>query len=120
MTAPTQYGGGSSSNTRAIYAGGYSPDGSTFSNKIEFFTIASAGNGTDFGDLITARITASGSTSNGTRGVIAGGMAPSPTFNLNSIEFYTIATTGNAQDFGDITNSKRGIGACSDSHGGLE
>ena len=120
MTAPTQYGGGSSSNTRAIYAGGYSPDGSTFSNKIEFFTIASAGNGTDFGDLITARITASGSTSNGTRGVIAGGMAPAPTFNLNSIEFYTIATTGNAQDFGDITNSKRGIGACSDSHGGLE
>ena len=120
MTAPTQYGGGSSSNTRAIYAGGYSPNGSTYSNKIEFFTIASAGNGTDFGDLITARITASGSTSNSTRGVIAGGMAPSPTFNLNSIEFYTIATTGNAQDFGDITNSKRGIGACSDSHGGLE
>ena len=120
MTAPTQYGGGSSSNTRAVYAGGYSPDGSTYSNKIEFFTIASAGNGTDFGDLITARITASGSTSNGTRGVIAGGMAPSPTFNLNSIEFYTIATSGNAQDFGDITNSKRGIGACSDSHGGLE
>ena len=120
MTAPTQYGGGSSSNTRAVYAGGHSPDGSTYSNKIEFFTIASAGNGTDFGDLITARVTASGSTSNGTRGVIAGGFTPSRTFNLNSIEFYTIATTGNAQDFGDITNSKRGIGACSDSHGGLE
>jgi hypothetical protein len=50
--------------------------------------------------------------------VISGGYTPSG--NLNSIEFVTIASTGNAQDFGDISNhDMRGIGACSDSHGGL-
>ena len=119
MTAPTKYGGATSSNVRAIYAGGNSPDDSTFSNKIEFFTIATLGNGTDFGDLITARQTSPGTTSNNTRGVIAGGYVPSG--NLNSIEFITIASTGNAQDFGDIIlHNRRGIGACSDSHGGLE
>ena len=120
MTALTKYGGATSSNTRAIYAGGLSPDASTYTNKIEFFTIASAGNGTDFGDLITAVATTPGTTSNNIRGIIAGGYTPSG--NVNSIEFVTIASTGNASDFGDINFDldMRGIGALSDSHGGLE
>ena len=119
MTAPTKYGGATSSNVRAIYAGGNAPNDSTFTDKIEFFTIATLGNGTDFGDLITARSTSPGTTSNNIRGVISGGYTPSG--NLNSIEFVTIASTGNAQDFGDISLglNMRGIGACSDSHGGL-
>ena len=118
MTAPTKYGGACSSNVRAIYMGGDSPDDSTRTNKIEYFTIATLGNGTDFGDLITAKNTATGATSNNTRGISCAGYTGST--NVNSIEFITIATTGNASDFGDIiTHNMRGIGALSDSHGGL-
>jgi len=118
MTAPTRYGNATSSNTRAIYGGGLAPDGSTYTNKIEFFTIASAGNGTDFGDLTTTRSTTPGATSNNIRGIFAGGYVPG---NVNSIDFVTIATIGNASDFGDLTyDLMRGIGALSDSHGGLE
>jgi hypothetical protein len=119
MIAPTKYGNATSSNTRAIYAGGLSPNDTTYVNTIEFFTIASAGNGTDFGDLTTARSTTPGATSNNIRGIFAGGYAPG---NLNSIDFVTIANTGNALDFGDISFGldMRGIGALSDSHGGIE
>jgi len=118
MTAATKYGNATSSNTRAIYAGGLSPNDTTYVNVIQFVTIASTGNATDFGDLTTTRSTTPGATSNNIRGIFAGGFAPG---NLNSIDFVTIATTGNASDFGDINFGldMRGIGALSDSHGGL-
>jgi len=106
-----------SSNTRAIYAGG--DRGSDFINTIGYFTIATLGNETDFGDLITGRASVYAGTSNNIRGVIVAGFTPSPTFNLNSIEYITIATAGNANDFGDITAATRGVTATSDSHGGL-
>ena len=49
------------------------------------------------------------------RGIVAGG---SPT--IDTIEYVTIATTGNAADFGDSTLNSYGLGeGCSDSHGGL-
>ena len=41
----------------------------------------------------------------------------SPTGNV--IEYVTIASTGNAQDFGDLTVGRFALAACSDSHGGL-
>ena len=121
MTSTTKYGNATSSNTRAVYGGGLAPNDTTFVNTIEFFTIASTGNGTDFGDLTINRSTTPGATSNNIRGIFAGGYNPSNTNNLNSIDFVTIATTGNASDFGDLTQDlMRGIGALSDSHGGLE
>ena len=119
LTSTTKYGNATSSNTRAIYGGGLAPNDTTYVNTIEYFTIATLGNGTDFGDLTTNRSTTPGATSNNIRGIFAGGYAPG---NLNSIDFVTIATTGNASDFGDISFGldMRGIGALSDSHGGLE
>ena len=68
--------------------------------------------------MTTARSTTPGATSNNIRGIFAGGYAPG---NLNSIDFVTIATAGNASNFGDISFglNMRGIGALSDSHGGL-
>jgi len=40
--------------------------------------------------------------------------------NDNHIEYITIATTGNAADFGDLTQTTVSYAmACSDSHGGL-
>jgi hypothetical protein len=55
-------------------------------------------------------------TSDKSRGVLGGGASPSIT---NVIQFITIATTGNATDFGDLTVARNGIGCTSNGHGGL-
>ena len=117
LSAGTSSGAALSSNIRAIYAGG--SRSTDYVNTIGYFTIATLGNETDFGDLITSRASVYAGTSNNIRGVIVAGFTPSPTFNLNSIEYITITTTGNANDFGDITASTRGVTATSDSHGGI-
>ena len=87
----------------------------SYSNNIEYITIPTLGNGTDFGDLIGGRRSAFTAGSK-TRGVIGGGKNPSQ---LNSIEYIEIATTGNALDFGDMINSKSFASGLSDCHGGL-
>ena len=88
------------SSTRILFCGGYDAPANT--NIIDFFTIATTSNATDFGDLLQADHEHC-ALSNQTRGLITGG-----TGSLNGIEFLTIATTGNAQDFGDITSTRRG------------
>ena len=108
-----------SSNTRGVIAGGI--DQPTAQNVIDFITIASEGNATDFGDSTGSYpYRPTGNTCNLTRGVLVAGGASNP-YVGNIVEFVTIATTGNAQDFGDLfqTTNDSG-GACSDSHGGLE
>jgi hypothetical protein len=35
------------------------------------------------------------------------------------LEYVSISTLGNSQDFGDLTSARKGTGGCSDSHGGL-
>ena len=84
-------------------------------NIIEFITIATTGNGTDFGDLQASSETAAGGASL-TRYVSAGGQQSTVT-----IEYVEIATTGNASDFGDLTNNSSGDcgGGASNAHGGL-
>jgi hypothetical protein len=57
------------------------------------------------------------STSLFSRGLFGGGLV-SPAL-LNVIDYITIATTGNATDFGDLTVARTGLVACSNSHGGL-
>ena len=83
---------------------------------IEFFTIATTGNGTDFGDLTDAR-GYQASLSNSVRGLNAGGYDGSSA--LNTIDFVIIATTGDAKDFGDLLSINYGTSGSSDSHGGL-
>ena len=95
------------SSTRGVIAGGYGSNPYPQSNVIEYVTIATLGNGTNFGDLVTARSSVNG-VSNSTRGVIAGGYTfPGSTTYYNIIEFVTIATTGDTTDFGDLTITKR-------------
>ena len=96
------------SSTRAIWPGGALYNGTSPIDIIDFVTIATTSNATDFGDLSAAK-TNVGSHSSQTRGVIAGGYLTSPGSNINVIEFVTIATTGNASDFGDLTDARRGI-----------
>ena len=74
--------------------------------------MSSTGNSTDFGDMIQGVGGAAGGC-NSTRGVIGGGLAPSPVSHTNIIQFVTIATLGNSQDFGDLTAIRSGLGAMS-------
>jgi len=97
---------GLASPTRGIVSGGYGPSPYPQSNTIEYITIATTGNGQDFGDLTFGHSGHFGVSST-TRGVFAKGYTfPSPaTTYYNTMEFITIASTGNATDFGDATNS---------------
>jgi hypothetical protein len=109
------YKASSSSTTRGIQGGG-SP---SYGPMIESHEIASGGNATRFGELTIARLGANGASTQ-TRAVFGGGgVAPDAANRRNFIDYVTISSSGNAEDFGDLT-TKRCMGACtSDSHGGL-
>ena len=114
--------GNCSSNTRGVFSLSNYPSSDNIT--IEFVTIASTGNALDFGDHVSA-VTTKGVLSDTIRGLFYGGFSPavSGTY-VNSVDQITIATLGNAVDWGDIqlsTGSGRGAYASgnSDSHGGL-
>ena len=100
-----------SDSTRGVQVGAASPS----SDVIEYITMATFGNGTDFGNLTDAR--GCRGASDATRGVMAGGNDGSAQTNI--IDYITIQTTGNATDFGDMTNRSQQNGFLSDAHGGL-
>ena len=50
-----------------------------------------------------------------TRGIFFGGYVTAPTRAVNNIHYITTATTGNAQDFGDMTIKQYANAACSNS-----
>ena len=104
---------GNASSTRGVFGGG--ANSPTVYNIIDYVTIASTGNATDFGDLINTKAD-SQSASNSLRGVWAGGATPTK---IKTISFVEIATTGNAAMFGDLTVTASEGSGCSDSHGGI-
>ena len=79
-------------------------------NPIDYITIATPGNSTDFGDLTAAKqgFPGVGGGTSG-RGIWAGGYTSGY---VVSIDYVTISTTGNAADFGDLT----GVSTNSDVH----
>ena len=105
---------GTSNGSRGVFGGQY---GSV--TTIDYITIATTGNATDFGDLSQGRGTME-ATSDGVRGIFAGGTTGSNAGDrVNTIDYITIATTGNATDFGDLTNAVEGAGSASDGSRGL-
>jgi len=88
-------------STRGVFVGG-GGNGSlgAGSNIIDYVTIATPSNATDFGDLGIATWNYLAACSDDTRGVIGGGSGSSVT---NTIEYITVNTTGNSTDFGDLT-----------------
>ena len=112
LTDDRQSFGGCASPTRGVMMGGY--DAPARVNYIEYITISTLGNGADFGDLLATRTPNQGVMSNAVRGLAFGGGAPGPVAgNSNTIEFVTIATLGNAQDFGDVTGTGGDRAGCS-------
>tara|TARA_E500000081_G_C6110470_1_gene342416 strand:- start:111 stop:1172 length:1062 start_codon:yes stop_codon:yes gene_type:complete len=98
---------GTSNNTRGIFAGGscYPCSGNVVDN-IEYITIQTTGNTSTFGDLTQLRYSLPADT-NGTRAVFAAGQTGQGGYNApcyrntDIMDYITIATTGNASDFGD-------------------
>ena len=110
-----------SNSTRAVHVGGTSASpASLYRNEIDFNTIATAGNSTDFGDTLAAHVATGGSVASSTRGVYSVAFLNSSY--VNNIEYITIATTGNGQDFGDLNGGTIGYhhrGSTCDSTRGL-
>ena len=111
---------GTCNNTRGMFFGGYSSyPAYLVENHIDYVTISSNGNAVDFGDLSQPRAQSS-CTAHSTRAVAAGGGGdPWPGGSVNFIDYVTIASTGNGQDFGDLMHNLSAGSACSDSNGGL-
>lgn len=110
-----------SSSTRSIWGGGRGPDSSQLPT-VRFLTIATTGSFNSFGSL-----TAIGSywydptgSSNSIRAIAGGGQAGEASNYFSNIQYFTIATTGNAENFGSLTASKNvSGGGASGAHGGL-
>jgi len=93
------------SAVRGIVAGGNTPGDQ---NVIQYITIATLGNAVDFGDLTVARSSGGGG-SNSIRAVFMGGtVTPSSPAGVTTIDYIQIATTGNANDFGDSIEARNG------------
>jgi hypothetical protein len=109
---------GCSSSTRGVFAGG-DQGGPSFTNIIDYITIATTGNATDFGDLTLVRGDLAGCSSS-TRAVFSGALIDRTPFTYaDTIDYVTIATTGNAIPFGDLVLGRTVSQACSSSTRGV-
>ena len=113
--------GAGSNAVRGIIAGGshYDGSGQVGQNTIEFITLATLGNASDFGDLPDTDTEHTAGCSSPTRAVFFH-TDTSPGAQQNNLSYVQIMSTGNAIDFGDMPNSNKwGKGGTSNGHGGL-
>tara|TARA_B100000579_G_scaffold414789_1_gene408756 strand:- start:85 stop:1050 length:966 start_codon:yes stop_codon:yes gene_type:complete len=114
----TGHNQGAASNTRGIiFTGGFP---TATSNVINYITMATTGNATDFGDTLNTMggHSAGSGCSNSIRAVRCGGYT-APNTSQNWIDYVTIQSTGNSVNFGDLITIRHGGSGFSDSHGGL-
>jgi len=106
-TTPNLDGG-----ARALFAGGLDPGNS---DVIDYITIPTLGNTTDFGNLSAGK-QAMGGCASRTRSLNLGGYTSS--FE-NEIEYVTISSIGNITDFGNLTQSKNRAAGCGNQTRGI-
>ena len=106
-----------SNETRGLTGGGRGVGGN---EEIDYVTIATTGNGQDFGDLTGDRM-GLGAFENSTRGYFSGGDSNpvTPAVVYKNIDTVLFATTGNATDFGDMTDEHVFHGTASSSTRGI-
>ena len=97
---------GCSSPTRGIFGGGgTTPAAGDRGNVIDYITIQTTGNSADFGDLTVKRSHLDAG-SNAIRGIFVQGIDVTPsTTPVNTLDYITMATLGDAVDFGDATTA---------------
>ena len=120
ITISTSHHSGCSNAVRALTAMGYQTPGySTRVNSIEFITMATLGNATDFGDATRSNSTTAACSSS-TRGVFTGGGQESSPYGTTVMDYVQIMSKGDAIDFGDLVdNQSEANAALSNGHGGL-
>ena len=103
---------------KAFFMGGFAEGRK---NTISFVSIITGQNAADFGDLTVAR-TKLGGASSATKAVMFGGNTENGNNGpKNTIDMFTMASTGNATDFGDISSStKHKLGAFSNATRAIE
>ena len=101
---------------RGLIASGRIASGNP-SDVIDYITITSAGNATDFGNVAQAAESLfNGECGSKVRMIKWGGY---PGSHVNTIEYITFSSLGDGKDFGDVKTTTSQGGGCSDSHGGL-
>ena len=103
LSETNSYAATCASPTRGIFNQGSSP---TYKKTIEYIIIATRGNATRFGESSKAGVGAPMGASSAIRGVFAGGQFDNPYALTDIIDYITIATEGNAIDFGDLTAAR--------------
>ena len=110
LTTGTNTAASVASPSRGVVGGGNAP---SYTETIEYITFISTGDATDFGDLTDSR-SGLGGVSNGTRGCFMGGWpAPNVSGATDTIDYITIASTGNATNFGDLLTGNHSGAYCS-------
>ena len=115
MTSP-DLGGGTDSNAgtgaRGLFMGGQNP---SEVDTIDYITIPTLGNATDFGNLTDSRDEVSSCASR-TRGVGGGGYDAGTD---DKIDYVTFSSTGDAIDFGNLSVARFGTASLSDQTRGI-
>jgi hypothetical protein len=106
-----------SANALGVFSGGGFGVADPRFSEMEYITISTTGNATDFGDLIFP-VEELGSCASSTRGIFAGGQSTGGSV-TNTINFITISSKGNGADFGDLIGAKEGLGGLSNSVRGI-
>ena len=113
-------GGMVSSTTRGLFAGGSGNSAPVAVNTITFVLFSTSSNSTDFGDLTHTNAYFNTGNSNGTRGIFMGGSdIDSPYPATDQIDYVTIASAGNAIDFGSLNTSRYSAMGASNSTRGV-
>jgi len=104
-TTTERYAGSNSASPapRGLRGSGQVAPNNAITNTVDSVEIATTGDALDFGDLITSKFGAGGIGSP-TRGLFCGGGTPT---RQTAIDYFTISTRGNGQDFGDIFGDAR-------------
>ena len=119
LTQSREGTGGGASTTRGIFSSGSFAYSGSMYNVIDYVTILSTGNATDFGDMSVSRTYGDG-LSNNTRAIFGGGATNAgKSTRSNIIDYVTIANTGNATDFGDLSAAKADVAAAASTTRGV-
>ena len=114
LPATSNSGGAASNGVRGFFFGGQAP-GSYSGIDIFAITFATKGDATDYDDLASnpSYLPNMGTVANSNKAIVAGGVT------TNVIQSFSMVTTGQSADFGDLTIARYAPGGVSDSHGGL-
>ena len=112
---------GSNDSTRGLIAGGRTPSDGGGRKDIDFVTMATTGNSSDFGELVLGRSEFQGGMGNGTRAIFAGGYYSSqdPATFYSIIDTVNVQSGGSATKFGELTTLRARLTNTSNNTRGL-